>query len=182
MRIAVLGWGSLVWDPRNLGVNDGWHNNGPSLPIEFARKSQDGRLTLVIFPGTVEVHTLWAKSSYQNVAEARENLKTREGTSLGNIGYAIVATREGHSNFDKSIPVTSEILKWAEFIGLDAAVWTDLESNCRNFSVPNAIAYFRGLTDSTLGKAREYVQRAPTQIETLVRIAARQQLDWKNAD
>ena len=48
MKIAILGWGSLVWNPRNLSIiNSAWHPDGVLLPIEFARISRDGRLTLV---------------------------------------------------------------------------------------------------------------------------------------
>ena len=46
MKIAVLGWGSLIWDPKELDANNEWNNDGPFLPIEFARISNNGRLTL----------------------------------------------------------------------------------------------------------------------------------------
>ena len=52
MNIAILGWGSLVPDPRGLPIAGGWHQGGPILPIEFSRISKDGQragcLTLVI--------------------------------------------------------------------------------------------------------------------------------------
>jgi hypothetical protein len=48
MNIAILGWGSLVWDQRVLPTESEWNSEGPRLPIEFSRVSQDGRLTLVI--------------------------------------------------------------------------------------------------------------------------------------
>jgi hypothetical protein len=52
MKIAILGWGSLVWDPASLKEHlegDGeFIQGGPKLPIEFSRISKDGRLTLVI--------------------------------------------------------------------------------------------------------------------------------------
>jgi len=50
MRIAVLGWGSLIWKPDKPAISAPWHANGPLLPIEFARISLDGRLTLVLCP------------------------------------------------------------------------------------------------------------------------------------
>ena len=47
---AILAWGSLIWDPKDLEYNKqlGWIYDGPNLPIEFARISKNGRLTLVI--------------------------------------------------------------------------------------------------------------------------------------
>ena len=80
MLIAVLGCGSLVWDPRCLRVKKPWYEDGPWLPIEYARKSDDGRLTLVIFPQAAEVQTLWAESTYDTLTEARKNLRSREKT------------------------------------------------------------------------------------------------------
>ena len=48
MKIAVLGWGSLIWNKGNLRLTTNWTDGGPILPIEFSRISDDGRLTLVI--------------------------------------------------------------------------------------------------------------------------------------
>jgi hypothetical protein len=48
MKVLVLAWGSLVWDPGALRLASNWMEGGPVLPIEFSRISDDGRLTLVI--------------------------------------------------------------------------------------------------------------------------------------
>ena len=48
MKIAILGWGSLIWNPRILKVAGDWTLDGPTLPIEFSRISDNDRLTLVI--------------------------------------------------------------------------------------------------------------------------------------
>jgi hypothetical protein len=50
MKIAVLGWGSLLWEQGVLRLASRWRTDGPWLPIEFARLSDRGRLTLVIHP------------------------------------------------------------------------------------------------------------------------------------
>lgn len=50
MRIVIPGWGSLIWNPGNLAMTGEWQPDGPMLPVEFARVSTDGRLTLVIAP------------------------------------------------------------------------------------------------------------------------------------
>jgi hypothetical protein len=77
--MAVLGWGSLIWCPGILRTKSRWHSDGPALPIEFVRISGDNCLTLVIHPGSPEQTTYWAVSECESLAEARKNLRMREG-------------------------------------------------------------------------------------------------------
>jgi hypothetical protein len=41
MRIGVPGWGSLIWDLRDLEIEDHWHVGGLMLPVEFAEKTPE---------------------------------------------------------------------------------------------------------------------------------------------
>ena len=68
MKIACLGWGSLIWRPENLLLRSGWFMDGPLLPIEYARQSKDGRLTLVITEKAKPVRTLWATMATSELA------------------------------------------------------------------------------------------------------------------
>ena len=65
-RIACLGWGSLCWQPEELKTLGGWRNDGPNLPLEFTRASDEGkgRLTLVITADVPEVGVLWTFLEY----------------------------------------------------------------------------------------------------------------------
>ena len=52
MKIAILGWGSLLWDnqPEFDRWHESWQYDGPRLKLEFSRvsKSRLRALTLVI--------------------------------------------------------------------------------------------------------------------------------------
>jgi hypothetical protein len=174
MRIAVLIWGSLWWDRRELSINnEGWFYDGPSLPIEFARVSGGGRLTLVIKPSWDVVTTLYAISSFSTLAHAIENLRLRENTIEQNIGYYNFLTAEhriGRSE-DKMI---GYLLDWKATHKIDAVIWTDLPPNFTNrtglpFNLPNNRRYFGTLTPDELASAKEYITKAPQQIITRFR-------------
>lgn len=67
MRIAILGWGSLIWNPNGLPIRGDWQRGGPVLPIEFSRISSDERLTLVIDEQNgINVTTRYALSARTN--------------------------------------------------------------------------------------------------------------------
>ena len=172
MKIAILGWGSLIWDRRNLQIKNNWKEDGPFLPIEFARISMDGRLTLVLYHPAQEVQSFWAYSAFQKLDYAKENLRTRENTNPGKIGY--ISIKDERYNCQAAPDVLSNIRDWANESGLDAVIWTDLKSNFvrkteTDFTKENAIAYLCNLSREKLENAETYIRRAPKQISTKMR-------------
>ena len=113
MKIAVLGWGSLIWDRRNLCIDGEWHDDGPELPIEFARMSSRERLTLVLHKSAENVQTLWVNSGLDNLKDAISNLKEREDTTKEeHIGYFEVDSGKCRCNV---IPEIADSIKdWAK--------------------------------------------------------------------
>jgi hypothetical protein len=89
MKIAILGWGSLIWNPYGLNFDKtiDWQTDRPILPIEFARISKDGRLTLVITENGTKVQTLYAVLTYKTLAKAISNLAIRESSRKSSIEY-----------------------------------------------------------------------------------------------
>ena len=79
MKTAVLAWGPLVWDPRELRLAAEFVPNGPLLLIEFCRVSSDGRLTLAVDETYGALcQTYSAPSACENLDAAIENLRERE--------------------------------------------------------------------------------------------------------
>lgn len=178
-EIAVLGWGSLIWDKRDLELSSRWYRDGPLLPIEYARISSGGRLTLVVVPGLQEQRTLWAFSGYDKIDKAKENLKTREGTRTEYIGV-----------WEKDItprrdPIVVSISKWAAEHGLAKVIWSSLppldgSHRERPMSAEEALVYLSSLPKEAKKKARQYIVRTPEQINTELRKVARAKLGWRD--
>ena len=144
--IVVFGWGSLIWDPRSLPITTPkWRSDGPSVPIEFARISKDGRLTLVLYTGAPAVQILWNYLDVRNVEEAILCLARREGdTSERRIGF--VDLPSGRSRSQVIPDLQRSLASWLQVKRFDSGVWTDLPSNlekriCSQLNEENVMAY-----------------------------------------
>ena len=185
MRIAIIAWGSLVWKPTDRGVTlrlrtpDDWRTDGPRLPVEFARISCDGSLTLVVVPSyPKEVTTLWSVSAHHHLNEAIRNLASREGITE-NLEAIHGVFRSGLpiGSVDRDVATTihSWLLKRPR---LDAAIWTGLGTHPtrwrdrgyeEGFTPDNALSYLRSLRGDGGHPAFEYLMKAPAQVTTPVR-------------
>lgn len=190
MKIAILAWGSLIWDPRNLMIdktqgNNGWFNKGPMLPIEFARISQDGRLTLVIVSGKDEIQTMYSISEYEDLNLAILDLSIREGCSTNTIGNY---TKQNSIISPSEFQFIQNIQIWIDRISeIDAVIWTDLpkklwynDENNKKVLVQEdrIIEYLRGLSPEDQAKAEEYIRKAPSIVQTPIRDAIEVALGW----
>jgi len=181
VKSAVLAWGSLLWDPRDLQTAAIFAANGPLLPVEFCRISADGRLTLAIDETFGAVcNTYSAPSALQTLDEAIENLRLREGCNAEAIGFVEpVSGRQSDVAMQRHPEVVATIAAWAASYGYDAAIWTALASNFDEpgkggepFSVTAAIRYLEALEGQDAAKfarALAYIRKAPPKVETPVR-------------
>lgn len=176
MKIAILGWGSLISDSGDLPLKTEWQMEGPKLPVEFSRVScsRDGALTLVIDPENgEEISTLFSISKRLKLEDAICDLRARECTVVKHIGYVNLV--DGTQRCNVYSTAADIIRKWADEHSFDAVVWTDLPSNFQEetqfskFSVDNAVYYLHSLTGVAAKKAREYIQKAPAQVTTPLR-------------
>jgi hypothetical protein len=182
MKIAVLGWGSLVWDPRELRAGAAFAPDGPLLPIEFCRVSGDGRLTLVVDENYgIVCKTYSAPSALQSLDDAIENLRLREGMSgAREVGFVVTASGKQSDVATQRHPeAIATIAAWAPANGYDAAIWTALASNFGEhgkggepFSVTAATRYLERLAGQDAAKfarALDYIRKAPPEVDTPVR-------------
>lgn len=177
-RIGILGWGSLLWDPRpdfddQIG---GWDFEGPTLNLEFSRisTSRSGSLTLVIDDEHgAPCKVAFALSKRRSLNDALADLQCREGTIPKRIGWISKdSTEVGQPDVPEGLKV------WVKKTSLDYVVWTGLPSNFKeehpeqkDFSVEQAIAYLANLPAEGKAKAAEYIWRAPELVKTPLREA-----------
>lgn len=178
MTIVCLGWGSLVWDPRELPIRT-WYSDGPPMPIEFARESRDGRITLVVAEESPPLPVLWSVLNVSSLIDARQALAAREKIQEKNFERSIGAwSRELSTNHAE----VASVKAWAETMDVSGVVWTALKPRfshqLRMPSCEEIVEYLSGLEGDTRRFAEEYVRRAPPEIETPYRVEIERQLGW----
>lgn len=183
MKIAIIGWGYLIWDRRSLDVAPEWLADGPLLPVEFARFATPPRLLPVLVEGAPLQPTYWTLSRKRSVLAAAADLAVREGVGPHDIGH--------WSREEAMRPATgfeALIAPWAESKGLDGAVWRAAEPNLpdRSPGFPSEqvrLDYLRALVETGQAQdAREYFERMPAQIRTPFQARVERELGWRRAE
>lgn len=176
--IACLGWGSLVWDPRELPIQRHWFDDGPFIHVEFARQSQDGRITLVLTQTESPVRSLWAVMDATELASAKMALREREGILQKNEECHIGAWSSGQP----SPALIPKLAEWAEAQGAQHVVWTNLPPKFNGYdtapTVEQVVHYLSELNGAKRDNAERYIRLAPKQIDTAYRRRIEATLQW----
>jgi hypothetical protein len=182
MKIVCLGWGSLIWDSGNLLTQGEWFADGPLVPVEFLRKSSNGRITLVLNNTAKPVQSLWIEMGTTDLEVAKKSLGKREYENASDdwIRKNIGVWMKGE-NSPELIP---SLETWTQTKNIDAVIWTALP--CKHPTsdelVPaekaEVIDYLKNLTDEKLENAKRYIINAPTQIDTNYRDSIVRALGW----
>ncbi len=119
------------------------------------------------------VPSLWAILEIEELAIAREALRSREETSLDNIGVWLPD--------DDSPNMIHDLPNWAIPRGIEAVIWTALPPNFNGSDDPTLsqiVTYLCGLNGVTRDNAERYVRFTPRQIDTRYRRAIEAALHW----
>ena len=175
-KIAILGWGSLLWDKSQNDFEDhheDWRLDGPILKLEFSRKSSSrlNDLTLVIDPAHgQECQVAYALSKRGNLEQAIADLCPREKTKEKHIGFAFADGSRRKGRDANSIDV---VIRWANARSVDVVLWTDLPGGFDDVPkkgfVNAAVNHVQGLSPEGKAMAAEYVWRAPEFVVTSLR-------------
>ena len=185
-KIAVIGFGSLLWDLDDLApkVSGEWKMyEGPILPLEFSLVSRKRHyaLALVIDYGDgAPCPTCVIDSVRSEIGAAIVDLANRERMEPTNIGFVDRNTGESHSHREET---RNTFWNWIEDSTYDGAVWTDGERNFealtgRAFSLQTAQDHLRSLQGISLEEARRYIRNAPARVETPLRRALEDSPWW----
>ena len=137
------------------------------VPVEFARQSGDGRITLVVEPSARAMRVLWALMDTESQEDACEALGKREGICENNIGRYVGRWPHGTT---EPIPGIED---WACAHDLDAVIWTALpayfDAVKRTPCEEEVVAYLQCLRGTQRDEAERYIRHAPRQIDTAYR-------------
>lgn len=175
MKIACLGWGSLIWDSRELNIpREKWNKDGPALPIELSRKSADGRVTLIIDKKAELQTVFWVELEQKDLDTARCLLAKREGTKFEKIHFINVG-----ASIDKKDQIESCVLDWLKIKKLESAIWTGLSyADSVAPTETEIIEHLSKLVGCDKERAEEYIRKAPAQIDTVYRRKIIEEFGW----
>lgn len=189
--VAILGWGSLIWDLEILAphVAGPWRTDaGPRLSLEFSRISKKRRNGLVLALDLVDgdlcatqvIPHRGAKPG-EALAAAQADLAARERAPLSKIGWA--TTTAASRAEDATV---AAIQAWLPASGFAGAVWTDLEVNFeavagQPFGLAAAEAHLQTLDGEDRAEAVRYIHRAPPATDTPLRRRLAARPWWREA-
>jgi hypothetical protein len=177
LKIACIAWGSLLWNPGPLKLASPWRPDGPLMPLEFVRDSDDSdELALVLHAPAPPVPTYWALLDTQDINAAREMLRERE------------KIRPQYQDWVGSLPnphgaEQERVAAWLREKELDGVVWTAIPAKFagvgeRAPSAHEAVAFLAGLSGQQRENAEKYVRQIPPEIHTLYRSLFAEKLGW----
>lgn len=175
--IVVLGWGSLIWDPRELVLENPWAQDGPQIRVDYLRRSSRNRVTLVLHESAAEVPALWTSFVGENWTRVRDMLVLREGVTSQPEAIQHWAAGEGERPNIAGLPA------WADAKGAGHVLWTGLPPRWDRIDgrVPTSeqvTGFLEGLRPDRHQAAEEYVRRTPAQIATTIRGVIEARLGW----
>lgn len=173
MKIAIIGWGSLLWDRKEWfdSKHEEWQEGGPVLPIEFSRisRSRGNILTPVIDPrhGS-QCPTAWCLSNREDFMDTICDIRQREGVLYKYINWIKFADNVHNCPFPE---IELIISNWMASKYIDVTVWTGTQPNFQRitgnrFSIQTAFEYIQTSNMIANPKWIDYLSKLPSFVST----------------
>lgn len=179
-KIACIGWGSLIWRPERLKIQNHWYEDDPILPIEFTRISSDNRVTLIIDKEANPVRTLWTLMTCNDLDESKKSLFEREGVKNEFLIHSV------NQNDKVTDEIQIVIQNWLKEKNIDSAIWTGFSFSVKTEnerpSIEKIISHLNKIEHRENQLAEEYIRKAPRQIDTEYRREIEKEFGWKPID
>ncbi len=187
MKIAILAYGSLIWDEEVLAphITGGWRRGGgPALPVEFCRVSPKRKGALVLAIDEQAGHavpTAFTTSRRQQLRQAIADLAARERCAEDHIAFA----RRDGAHGQCSARIASAVNAWLRTSGHEAAIWAALPPNFEQeagqlFSHAAGLEWLQSLRGESLAEAWRYITFAPEETDTPFRRFLSANTWWRN--
>jgi hypothetical protein len=175
VKIACLGWGSLIWKPEALPLASEWHKDGPAFPIELSRVGDGGELATAVCVNAPLTRAFWALLNADTLHHAVAALREREQIP--------VSRSDGVGVMVFNSTPAGPLADWAAEKKLDAVIWTALPPRIHGLEgripcVKDVLDYLRTLEGEKRQHAQDYLSRVPAEFETPYRQAIRTHLGW----
>lgn len=185
-KIAVIGFGSLLWDLDDLApkVSGEWKMyEGPVLPLEFSLVSRKRHFALALVIDYLDgapCPTCVIDSIRSDISASVADLAERERMAPSNIGFIDRESGQSHSHRKET---QETFWRWIKDTDYSGAVWTDGERNFETltgerFSLKTAQDHLWSLKGVSLEEARRYIREAPSQVQTPLRKALEDSPWW----
>jgi len=185
MQIAIIGYGSLIWDLENIApfVSGDWQLGvGPAMPVEFSRISSKRKKALVLVIDEKLDHqcrTCVIESTRNHIEQAVSDLATRERCANDMIGFV-----SSCGKFHRPLDCATH---WLERSDYDAVLWTALPGNfeselLQDFNHLKGREYLETLDGDALTEAWRYIEFAPEVTDTPFRRFLAEDPFWQSLE
>ncbi len=121
MKIAVVGWGALIWERSRLLAGESWVKGGPSIPICWTPSARPC-LAIDLERGR-EISTHYLSTRCAKIQTLIDRFRDRGDTESESVGFVIGETACARMQTPEFAALHARISTWYLELGFEGALW-----------------------------------------------------------